>query len=242
MAKLKKENVPFTQIANDVLSTRDLSFKAKGMYAYLFSKPDGWDFSGERIIKESKDGKDAVYSGLAELESVGYLIRKKLKTGRIDYFLKHSLGQNPVPEKPEMEPVPQFPEKESISNKDIYIYPTWLNMRAWLAWMEYKKQKKQKMTILTIKLQMKKLEANKKDHVAMIKQSIENGWTGLFPLKTPQPFDDKASRRSDFARAHEKRIADEEERAEREAAKKDNDARNILNEVEDLSAKFKVKA
>ena len=38
--KLVKQNVPFTMVANEVLKDPKLSFKAKGLYAYLFSKPD----------------------------------------------------------------------------------------------------------------------------------------------------------------------------------------------------------
>lgn len=77
-------------VANEVLRSRTLSWKAKGLYAYLFSKPDDWDFSSNRIIIESADGRSAIMAALRELETCGYLVRNKLPNGKMDYFLKHS--------------------------------------------------------------------------------------------------------------------------------------------------------
>lgn len=88
--KLIKENIPFTMVANEVLYNKNLSFKAKGLYAYLFSKPDTWDFSGDRIIMETVDGRKAIFSALKELETLGYLFRCRLSNGKMEYHLKHS--------------------------------------------------------------------------------------------------------------------------------------------------------
>ena len=60
-----------------------LSAKSKGIWAYMKSKPFGWDFSAERMAKEFTDGRRAIQNGLQELESIGYLGRQKLKTGRV---------------------------------------------------------------------------------------------------------------------------------------------------------------
>ncbi|QGH73071.1 MAG: DnaA [Podoviridae sp. ctviO18] len=92
MANLKKQNIPFTQVANEVLNDKSLSWKAKGLFAYLFSKPDGWQFSGDRISKDSSDGRKATHSGLKELEDKGYIYRQKLGNGRVIYDIKY---QNP---------------------------------------------------------------------------------------------------------------------------------------------------
>lgn len=75
---------------------------------------------------------------------------------------------------------------EHMENTNINInteLPIWLNKDAWKAWLTYNSEKKKKMTPSTIKLQLRKLEKYKEDHVAMIKQSIENNWQGLFPFK-----------------------------------------------------------
>lgn len=89
--KLKKENIPFTMVANEVLKDKNLSFKAKGMYAYLFSKPDKWDFSSNRMILETKDGRKSIMKMLLELEENGYLQREKLSNGKMEYTLKYGI-------------------------------------------------------------------------------------------------------------------------------------------------------
>lgn len=88
--KLQKEKIPFTLVANEVLKSSNLSWKAKGLYAYLFSKPDDWDFSSTRMVVESKDGRESIMTGLQELEKHGFLERKRLPNGKMEYTLKYS--------------------------------------------------------------------------------------------------------------------------------------------------------
>lgn len=84
----KKDQIPFTQVANEVLNDPTLSLKAKGLYAYLYSKPQGWDFASLRMMKESTDGRDGIRGALKELEAHGFLTRKKLTTGRMEYQIR----------------------------------------------------------------------------------------------------------------------------------------------------------
>ncbi len=79
-------------VANEILYNKNISFKAKGLYAYLFSKPDTWDFSSNRMVLETKDGRKSVMAMLRELEQAGYLQRTKLPSGKMEYTLKHSLS------------------------------------------------------------------------------------------------------------------------------------------------------
>lgn len=87
MNTIKKENTGFTQISNNLLNNENLSAKAKGLYAFLFSKPTGWDFSGDRIAKQFSDGRKSIYKGLIELEDNNYIKRKRLPNGKMEYFL-----------------------------------------------------------------------------------------------------------------------------------------------------------
>ena len=87
--KLSKKDVGFAQIKNEVLSDKNLSWKAKGIFAYLYSKPDDWDFSMHRIKDDSTDGKESVRMGLKELEDAGYLIRTRQINGRMNYHLTY---------------------------------------------------------------------------------------------------------------------------------------------------------
>lgn len=81
----KKQNIPFTQVANGVLNDSRISYMAKGVYAYLYSKPEGWDFSENRIAKDAKNSRRSVRTALKELEDIGYLVRFKLPSGRMVY-------------------------------------------------------------------------------------------------------------------------------------------------------------
>lgn len=80
----------FTTIANDLLQDRRLSWKAKGLMAYVLSLPDDWHFSIEGLATFSPDGRTTVETILKELKSLGYLTVKKINpkesgTGRFDY-------------------------------------------------------------------------------------------------------------------------------------------------------------
>ena len=105
--KLTKETIPFGMVPNALLNDSLLSFKAKGLFAFIQSKPDGWFFSVERIAGQSKEAKTSVSEGLKELEKFGYLVREKRQTGKgfvTDYklYLKPILT-NPITENQSLE-------------------------------------------------------------------------------------------------------------------------------------------
>lgn len=100
--KLKKLNINYTQIPNELLYCDGLSLKAKGLFAYMQAKPDNWEFSYERIAIENIDGEKSVLSGLKELEDKGYLKRDKYKNEKGQWEWEHTL-QNPLPQNPDSE-------------------------------------------------------------------------------------------------------------------------------------------
>jgi len=61
--------------------------------------------------------------------------------------------------------------------------PQWLNKEAWAEWMQFRKEIKKKLVKTTISRQLKFLEKHKENHVAILEQSIQNGWQGLFDIK-----------------------------------------------------------
>lgn len=74
----KREN-PYVMIDKFGLNDERLSWKAKGLLAYLLSKPDNWQIYESDLIKRSKDGRDSIRSGLRELEKYGYMSRRQLR-------------------------------------------------------------------------------------------------------------------------------------------------------------------
>jgi hypothetical protein len=56
-----------------LLNNKSISLKAKGLYAYIQSKPDDWDFTIDKIASQCQEGYTAVKSALDELKINGYL-------------------------------------------------------------------------------------------------------------------------------------------------------------------------
>jgi hypothetical protein len=69
----RREN-PYSQIDRFVFeSDPNITWKAKGIMGYLMTRPDGWVIRHADLVKRAKDGKEAVTSGLKELEKAGYI-------------------------------------------------------------------------------------------------------------------------------------------------------------------------
>jgi hypothetical protein len=81
----------FGAAPNELLNNPQISLKAKGLYSYLNSKPENWDFSVESIANQVKEGVDSVRAAVHELEGFGYLIREKYQNEKgfweVDYLL-----------------------------------------------------------------------------------------------------------------------------------------------------------
>ncbi|WP_329595980.1 hypothetical protein OIE43_44560 [Streptomyces pseudovenezuelae] len=69
----------FTQIANGLFRDDQLSFKAKGIFGYVSTHANGWQVTIADLVRLGPDGREAVRTGLKELEAHGYLIRERLR-------------------------------------------------------------------------------------------------------------------------------------------------------------------
>lgn len=69
----------FTIIENAWLRDPRLSWKAKGLLAYIASHAPGHRLTRDQMLAEGADGKDALISGLMELEERGYLARRRVR-------------------------------------------------------------------------------------------------------------------------------------------------------------------
>ena len=68
-----KKNKNYTTINNTALHDRNLSWKAKGLFAYMMTNKDDWKFYVSEIERHSTDGIKATRSGINELIEAGYL-------------------------------------------------------------------------------------------------------------------------------------------------------------------------
>ena len=57
----------YTVVKNFICKDKRLSWKAKGIWLYAFSRPDDWQFNLSDLINQSTDAKDSVTTCLKEL-------------------------------------------------------------------------------------------------------------------------------------------------------------------------------
>jgi hypothetical protein len=123
------KNKDFSVICNTFLRDERLSWKAKGILAYLLSKPDDWEVKVTDLIKRSRDGREAVYSAVNELLSMGYMQRtsERLRGKFVgcEYILFETgmpqIADLPVTENPNAEkPDSEKPDSEKPDSASIY--------------------------------------------------------------------------------------------------------------------------
>lgn len=120
--KLKKYNTGYTQVLNDVLYDKTISLRAKGIYAYLFSKPDGWQFHMEIMETELLETKGQMYTAIKELIQRGYILRTQVNQngvfGGMIYEFIDPHSKEPCTEKTAYGKTPTHNNTDILSNTD----------------------------------------------------------------------------------------------------------------------------
>lgn len=193
-----------------------------------FANDDGFCFpSWKTILNKCNISKSTLSISLKSLENKKLIMRfsRKRENGSASsngYQVIKNVGQSSKIElggrvrksnyqsskiehlyEPPIEP-PILKEKDKKEN-----LPEWLNREAWDEWVKYRKQKKNPLTELSIKKQLKLLEENKYDHIEIINQSIQNGWTGLFEIKKQTAKKSLAERNREAMDAYEQRYSED---------------------------------
>jgi hypothetical protein len=104
-----RPSTDYTMVSNVALRDRTLSFRARGVLAYVLSLPDGAKCNVQQLTRLSLEGRDAIRRALAELVAARYVSRVKNRdvngTWRweMTVFDRPQSGDNvesPGPEKP----------------------------------------------------------------------------------------------------------------------------------------------
>ena len=208
-ATIKKYKVSFTQVSNIVLNDPNLSLRAKGLYAYLFSKPDGWEFHPDAISKELQESIKVIRTITRELIDCGYIERTQSnqsgKFGGIIYTFLDPITKEPCNPFSAHGKTVTHNNTESITNtetKNSFINKTIKKLSLFAdyeylfdaleQWLQYKQSRRQSYkndkSILSLCKRLNELSGGNAD-IAMqvVEQSMANNWAGLFPLKN-QPF------------------------------------------------------
>ncbi len=112
---IKKIEFPFTAIPNQFLRDNNISFKAKGLFTYMYSMKNGWNFTIKSISKQQKQGELSIKNAMDELKKHGYIKYKKYSNGKGEYYLNPMPNQeNPNQENPNQEnPNQENPNQEN---------------------------------------------------------------------------------------------------------------------------------
>lgn len=110
-----EKNRNFSVICNTVLRDSRLSFRARGIAAYLLSQPDGWRIVSVELAAQAREGRDAVRVAMKELEDLGYLRRDRNRDDKGRWTTSVVLSEYPTPEYPT--PENPVPDDQAISTK-----------------------------------------------------------------------------------------------------------------------------
>lgn len=202
----------FTVLPNETLTDERLSYGARGILAYLLSKPPNWEVRLQDLINGSPAGRTAVSRMIKELEEAGYMRRVQSRTeagifqGMITEVYDEPQSGFPLTGFPLTDNQPliskEKKQRTKKNSKDVtpltpqaakfdpsQCIPESLKqpefIAAWHDWLQHRKEIRKRMTPKATEGQLKTLEAiGTRRAVAAIHNSIANGYQGIFEPKT----------------------------------------------------------
>ena len=201
---VKKKTENFTILDNTLFKDESISWKAKGLLAYLLHLPNDWQIYLEDLKNRSTDGIDSTRSAMNELIEKGYIVRQELRElGKFKGY-EYTVLEKPISVKPKTEkPISDNPTLISTKNtkalkelntnltkEKLVVEIEQLNISEFLKekfieWYEYKKSIKDKLktTMSFTKMinQIGKDFIDEKHLSDSIDNSIMCNYKGVFP-------------------------------------------------------------
>ena len=81
----------YVKIPNNLVNDNTISWKAKGLFCHMASKPDNYNFTVRSLASQFPDGKSAIFAALDELKERGWITYLKRSNGQGKYKLETSL-------------------------------------------------------------------------------------------------------------------------------------------------------
>lgn len=115
---VKRSRGNYTNTDNTLVRDDSLHWGPRGLFNYMWSQADGWQFYVKELVKHSPGGETELRNYLNELEEHGYLKRTprhddKGKFGGMNWILSDTGGLNRRAENPDDGEMPQNHEKVS---------------------------------------------------------------------------------------------------------------------------------
>jgi len=114
----------WTQIRNEIIEDSRLTFKATAVLIFVLSKPDNWRTSTRHLASVKREGIDAIRTAMTELESAGYIKRRryqdeggKWQYDTLVYDIPQPVHKSVKNTSPQVAPREGFPHEE---NADVY--------------------------------------------------------------------------------------------------------------------------
>ena len=109
----------YTVLPNQILRTREMSYKARYLLAQMLSMSEAWQYTVAGMAKVCGMGRDAVRTAMVELETLGYLARSQSRAnGRFSHNV-YIIREVPV----EAEAAPAEAEPQALPKEDDLAMP-----------------------------------------------------------------------------------------------------------------------
>jgi hypothetical protein len=118
----------FVRLDSRAVNDERLSFRARGVLAWLLDKPDDWTVNADAISRQGAEGRDAIRRALGELEAAGYLVRKKWRGPGGTWIADAVLYEHPEDAQPQRETSAGQPQRETSAGEPGLLLTTQLTM------------------------------------------------------------------------------------------------------------------
>ena len=99
---LRKSKNPYGSSPRKLLEDKNISLKAKGIYAFMECKIDGWNFTASSMASQLKESRKTILVAMQELKANGWLTYHKNRDGSGVYVLIGNYVTSPQPENDSM--------------------------------------------------------------------------------------------------------------------------------------------
>ena len=79
VCRIQKREANYTQLGNELINNRELSYTALGVITYLLSKPHNWQVRTKELERPGLCGQFKIRAAVKELERAGYIRRVRLR-------------------------------------------------------------------------------------------------------------------------------------------------------------------